>query len=71
MLVSFSVSNFRSFGEEVTLNMVATNRLDNYPGHCVEIPGTSERLLRTAALYGANAAGKSNLVKAMKFSRKT
>lgn len=70
MLVQFTVGNFRSFGEEVTLNMVATNRLTSHAGHCVPLPGTSGRnVLRTAVIYGANAAGKSNLVKALRFGQ--
>lgn len=70
MLVSFSVSNFRSFGDEVTLNMVASNKLEDHPGHCVPIPHTTKSVLRTAVLYGANAAGKSNLVKAIDVAQK-
>lgn len=65
MLVSFSVANFRSFGEEVTLNMVASNKLADHQTHCVPINGTGKAVLRAAVIYGANAAGKSNLIKAM------
>ena len=70
MLVSFSVSNFRSFGDEETLNMVASNKLTEHPNHLVPIPGTGKSVLRTALLYGANAAGKSNLVRAMRFAQR-
>jgi len=70
MLVSFSVANFRSFGEEVTLNMVASNKLTEHPEHLVKIDGTDKSLVRSALLYGANAAGKSNLVSAMKFAQR-
>jgi uncharacterized protein len=65
MLISFSVSNFRSFGEEQTLSMVASNKITDHPEHLVPIPGTPNSALRAAVLYGANAAGKSNLVRAM------
>lgn len=65
MLISFSVSNFRSFGEEATLNMVASNKLAAHAGHLVPIGSTGKNVLRAAVLYGANAAGKSNLVKAI------
>lgn len=69
MLVSFSVSNFRSFGEEVTLNMVASKRLAaDHPNHVIQLPD-GRHLLRVAVLYGANAAGKSNLIKAMRFAQ--
>ncbi len=70
MLVSFSVSNYRSFGEEVTLNMVASNKLSDHPNHRVEIDKSGKHLVRSAVLYGANAAGKSNLVKAMGFAQR-
>jgi hypothetical protein len=71
MLASFSVGNFRSFGEEVTLNMIAHNRLDDHPNHCEPVPGTGgKKLLRTAVIYGANAAGKSNLVRAMRIAQR-
>jgi len=69
MLVSFSVSNFRSFGEEETLNMIASNKLSDHPTHRLELPSTDKGILRTAVIYGANAAGKSNLVRAMSFAQ--
>ncbi|MEQ1828564.1 MAG: ATP-binding protein [Pirellula sp.] len=69
MLVSFSVRNYRSFGDEVTLNMVASNKLTDHPQHRVEIDKSGKYLVRSAVLYGANAAGKSNLVKAMGFAQ--
>ncbi len=69
MLVSFSVSNFRSFGEEQTLNMIASNKLTEHPNHLHPIDKTGKSILRAAVIYGANAAGKSNLVKAMSFAQ--
>ncbi|MES2790845.1 MAG: AAA family ATPase [Planctomycetota bacterium] len=71
MLVSFSVSNYRSFGVEETLNMVASNKLTEHPGHLVPIPDTGKSVIRTSLIYGANAAGKSNLVKAMLAAQRT
>lgn len=68
MLLSFSVGNFRSFRAEQTLNLLASKRLgtgDNLP-HSWRIPNTDERALRVASLYGANGAGKSNLVRALR-----
>lgn len=69
MLVSFSVANFRSFGDEVTLKMVASNKLTNHPSHRVALANTGHDVLRSAVIYGANAAGKSNLVKAMQLAQ--
>jgi hypothetical protein len=69
MIVSFSVSNFRSFSsEEETLSLVASNRLSgSHDDHAVPIPDSKEKVLRTAVLYGANGAGKSNLFKALRY----
>jgi AAA15 family ATPase/GTPase len=69
MLISFSVSNFRSFGEEQTLNMVASNKLTDHPEHRVPIRSTGKHVLRAAVIYGANAAGKSNLIRAMRVAQ--
>lgn len=73
MLVSFSVSNFRSIRDEVTLSLVASKRLSigdaSHEDHTVEIPDSDERVLRAAVIYGANGAGKSNLFRALKYCR--
>ena len=68
MIVSFSVTNFRSFSSEETFSLVASNRLSGkHEEHAVAIPDSDERVLRTAVLYGANGAGKSNLFKALRY----
>ena len=68
MIVSFSVSNFRSFSSEETISLVASKRLaGNHDAHAVPIPDSNERVLRTAVLYGANGAGKSNLFNALRY----
>ena len=69
MLVQFSVENFLSFDEEQVFSMLAASG-DQHPAHLVsDLPHKGESLLRVAALYGANGAGKSNLVQAMQFAR--
>lgn len=51
--------------------MVASNRLGGEHGdHAVAIPGTTAKVLRTAVIYGANGAGKSNLYKALEYLRR-
>jgi uncharacterized protein len=68
MLVSLSVSNFRSFSAEQTFSMVASKRIaDEHKNHLISLPGSDENVLRTAVLYGANGAGKSNLFKALRY----
>ena len=63
MLVRFVVSNFLSFREETEFNLL-TGSVRSLPDHVYE-PIEGLRLLRSAAIYGANGAGKSNLVKAI------
>ncbi|MEI2638401.1 MAG: hypothetical protein V9F03_05320 [Microthrixaceae bacterium] len=67
MLIEFSVENFLSFDERVTLSLAAAPELDGPDGlleNTFEAPG-GLRLLKSTLVYGANASGKSNLVKAM------
>lgn len=69
MLIRFTVENFLSFNQRIDFNMIAAD--DTHYSHHV-VKGDSEdsiRLLRTSIIYGANASGKSNLIKAMKFAR--
>lgn len=60
MILEFSVANFLSFKDKVIFSMLAnaTNGLeDNY------IISNDRRVLKTNAIYGANASGKTNLFK--------
>lgn len=66
MLIEFSVTNFRSFRERQTLSMVATPRIKNKRAR-FSVPLRGEKfpdLLKAAVIYGPNASGKSNLLKA-------
>ena len=66
MLIEFSISNFRSFREKQTFSMVAAPRLkkgDNVFKPVVKGEKLPD-LLKIAAIYGPNASGKSNLIKA-------
>lgn len=70
MILSFAVANFRSFSSEETLSLVGSKRLaGSHEEHAIPIPGSQEKVLRTAVLYGANGAGKSNLFKALRYLR--
>lgn len=66
MLIEFSISNYRSFREKQTFSMVAAPRLKK--GDKVFKPVVKGEkipdLLKVAAIYGPNASGKSNLIKA-------
>jgi AAA15 family ATPase/GTPase len=66
MLIEFSISNYRSFREKQTFSMVAAPRLkkgDNVFKPVVKGEKLPD-LLKAAAIYGPNASGKSNLIKA-------
>ncbi len=71
MLVEFSFQNYLSFGKEVKFSMVASNMSDRTDcSNVTDLEGTQLRILRAGAIYGANASGKTNLIKAMAFFRK-
>ena len=67
MLIEFSVSNFRSFRERQTLSMVAASRLRKKENtFTVNVRGEKlPSLLKVAVIYGPNASGKTNLLKAI------
>lgn len=70
MIIQFSVENFLSFKEQVTLSLVASALKENQSlvnGIVFELEGANISLLKSAAIYGANASGKSNLIKALDF----
>ena len=67
MLISFSVANFLSFEEKQTLSLNAG--LVRKKNERIYRDKTGNRLVKFAALFGANASGKSNLVEAISFSK--
>lgn len=72
MLIEFSVGNYKSFKETVTLSMVASSitEEDKELNENNVFPINDKlSLLKSAAIYGANASGKSNLVAAINFMK--
>ncbi|WP_225893604.1 AAA family ATPase [Levilactobacillus wangkuiensis] len=63
MLHQFTFKNFKSFRQEVTLDLTAS-ALKELPTDVVT-DVLHERVLKLAALYGANASGKSNVIHAL------
>lgn len=61
MLIEFSVKNFLSFKEKVTLSLEKGNGDENLEN---VISNNITDLLKVSAIYGANASGKSNILKA-------
>ena len=70
MLVKFSVSNFLSIDDKQTLNLVASNSdKTSLKRHFKEFGDYKLNVLRTAAIFGPNASGKTNILKAIKFMK--
>ncbi|MFZ2969273.1 MAG: ATP-binding protein [Sulfuricurvum sp.] len=66
MLKRFTVENFSSYKDENRLELTA-GRTEMHPNHLVEF--SKVKILKSAILYGANASGKSNLIKAMEYAK--
>ena len=64
MLLEFSFKNFRSFPDETALDMTAM-KMTEHEDSVVTVAG--ERVLPIAALFGANASGKSNVYSAFAY----
>lgn len=69
MLLQFKFGNFRSFKDIATLSMVASKDKKFQESHVFQLTD-KVNVLRSAAIYGANASGKSNLIKAIMFMRR-
>ncbi len=72
MLLNFSIKNFGCFKDEQTLSMEAnrhTNLEKWYVRHYRTNSGKTYRVLKLALLYGANASGKTTVLKALDFLR--
>lgn len=69
MLITFKISNFLSFNEQTAFLMQAGPVRESI--HHV-IKGKSRNdvdILKSAVIYGANASGKSNFIKAIEFAK--
>jgi uncharacterized protein len=70
MLVRFTVENCLSFRDRVELSMIASEKVFDHPEHVICGSGQNGLpVLKLGVLYGANASGKSNLVKAVLMAR--
>ncbi len=59
MIVQFRMKNVLSFKDEAVLDMTAIPAYKEHDYNLVDV-GNGDKLLRVAAIYGANASGKSN-----------
>ncbi|MDD5151585.1 MAG: ATP-binding protein [Flavobacterium sp.] len=65
MLLEFTVGNFLSFKDKKTFSLEAGGIKTILPDNVVQ--NGKYKVLRSAAIYGANSSGKSNFVKALDF----
>lgn len=64
MLIQFNFKNFKSFREEATLDLSAA-KMTEFSERVITVG--SEKVLPVAAIYGANASGKSNIYSAFEY----
>lgn len=68
MLIDFSVLNFRSIQKKQSVSFVAAKGSELAETHTFQSPITKlPNLLRSSVMYGANASGKSNVIRALDF----
>lgn len=67
MLIQLTIENFRSFRDRTTFSLRAAGNIDR-ARDAVDVTADTD-ILRCAAVYGANASGKSNLVAAIELAR--
>lgn len=65
MILEYSVKNTYSIREKQTISFEPTGFNENEKLHYIDIDGT--KILKLACIYGANAAGKSNMALALNF----
>ena len=64
MLLQFNFKNYKSFRDDTTLDLTAT-KISEFNNHVISI--ANERVLPVAAIFGANASGKSNVQEAFRY----
>jgi AAA15 family ATPase/GTPase len=68
MLIRFTVQNFLSFRDKEVFSLIP-GKGTSKPQHKTQ-PVNGHSVLKTAVVFGANASGKSNLIKAIEFGKK-
>ena len=72
MILEFCATNFLSIKDELKLSFVSTQLKESSaePNDLYELSDTGISLVRSAIIYGANASGKSNVLKAFAFYKR-
>lgn len=64
MIISFDIKNYLSFQHPASVDLsVGVSAPDNY--HFLDNPSARNRVAKIAGFYGANASGKTNIVRAL------
>lgn len=64
MLLQFKFKNFKSFRDDTTIDLTAA-KIQEYNDHVIQVG--KEKVLPVAAIFGANASGKSNVIEAFNY----
>ena len=72
MILEFCVTNYMSMKDDLKLSFIATSLKESTvePNDLFPIGDTGISLVRSAVIYGANASGKSNVLKAFDFFKR-
>lgn len=72
MILEFCVTNYLSIKDELKLSFVSTPLKESSaePNDLYDLSDTGISLVRSAVIYGANASGKSNVLKAFSFYKR-
>lgn len=68
MLISFTIKNWMSYRETATFSMIASKERQ-HGERVARVKKYQMRVLPVAAIYGGNASGKTNLFKAISFTK--
>lgn len=69
MLLEFSTTNFRSIYKKQTLSLIASASRELVETNTCKLKNSKLKAVRSAVIYGANAAGKSNLLRSISYAQ--
>lgn len=67
MIIRFNAENYRSIRGRQELTLVASNSLKDESDSLIRVGQSENYLLPVAAIYGANASGKTNVLRSLSF----
>lgn len=72
MILEFYINNYLSIKEDLKISFVGTTLKESLPdpNDMIPVSDTGVSLVRSAVIYGANASGKTNVLKAIAFYKR-